>query len=183
MTEIAGSDDPNFEGADAQISYDPTEDTTIAAAQKFDVVMTNLLTEESLLVPEGSIGVVQGSTIQTIDMMIFFPEGDDSLMDIIRTQGDGENTVKAQLDRVALVLTQLQLQHITIEGYTDNVGEESANKQLAQRRADNVKEYFVTYYNLAPDLFQTISYGEEKPIDTNETEAGHARNRRVEIHY
>jgi outer membrane protein OmpA-like peptidoglycan-associated protein len=183
VTEIGGVDDPDFEGADAQINYDPTEDTTIAVAHKFDVVMTNLLTEESIMVPEGSIGIVQGSTIETMDLTIFFPPGNASLMEIIETQGEGEYTVKAQLDRVALVIKQLQIQQLTIEGHTDNVGKESANKQLAQRRADNVKKYFVEFHSLAPSLFQTLSYGEENPLDNNATEEGRARNRRVEVHY
>ena len=145
--------------------------------------MTNLLTEESIMVPEGSIGIVQGSTIQTVDLTIFFPPGNASLMEIIETQGEGEYTVKAQLDRVAQVLRQLGIQQMTIEGHTDNVGDEQDNLRLAQRRADNVKKYFVEFHNLPADLFQAVSLGESKPLDTNATDAGRARNRRVEVHY
>ncbi len=183
VMEIGGVDESGFEGADAQINFDPAEDTTIAVAHKFDVVMTNLLTEESIMVPEGSIGIVQGSTIETMDLTINFPPGNASLMEIIESQGEGEYTVKAQLDRVALVLVQLQIPQLTIEGHTDNVGKKSANKQLAQRRADNVKKYFVEFYGLDPNLFQTVSYGEEKPLENNATEDGRALNRRVEVHY
>ncbi len=182
-TEISSIDDLNFEGSDTQINYDPVGESTIAVAHKFDLVMTNLLTEESLLVPEGSIGIVQGGTIQTIDLMIFFPEGDDSLMEIIRDQGVKGGTVKSQLDRVAKVLTQLHLQSVTIEGHTDNIGNEADNMKLAQRRIDNVKKYFVENYGLAPEMFHTISYGETNPLATNDTPEGRAKNRRVEIHY
>lgn len=182
-TEIGGAEEEEFSGADAEVNYDPGVDTTIAVAHKFDVVMTNLLTEESLLVPEGNIGIVQGSTIQTMDLMIFFPTGRASLMEIIESQGEGEYTVKAQLDRVALVLKQLPIQQISIEGHTDHVGTEEANLELSQRRANNVKKYFVEYHELPEELFQTVFYGESRPLDTNATEEGRARNRRVEVHY
>ncbi len=184
LTEIGGAEEgDDFSGADAEVNYDPATDTTIAAAHKFDVAMTNLLTEESITVPEGSIGIVHGSTIQTVDLTIFFPPGNANLMEIIEEQGEGEYTVKAQLDRVALVLKQLGIEQMTIEGHTDNVGREDNNFQLAQRRADNVKTYFVEHHNLPENLFQTVSYGESKPLDTNSTDAGRARNRRVEVHY
>ena len=91
---------------------------------------------------------MQGSTIQQITMTINFPQGDDSLEEIIRNQGDGEDTIKAQLDRIALILKQISSKMIIIEGHTDNLGDPQANMQLGQRRAASVKEYFVGQHAL-----------------------------------
>ncbi len=168
--------------ADSQVSYDPGGNTTTAIANKFDVVMTNLLTEESLLIPQGTVGLVEGSTIQQITMTINFPPGDDRLEEIIRTQGEGEETIKAQLDRIANILKQIPNKMIVIEGHTDNIGDAQANIQLGQRRANSVKNYFVEQHALPPNLLETVSFGIDRPIADNSTDAGRAKNRRVEVH-
>ena len=168
--------------SDSEIIYDPSGNTTTAIAHKFDVVMTNLLTEESLLIPQGTIGIAQGDSIQQVAMTIHFPPGDDSLEELIRIQGAGQGSIKAKLDQIALILQQIQNKKIIIEGHTDNVGTASNNMALGQRRADSVKAYFVREHGVVSDRLESMSYGDTRPIATNETEEGRAQNRRVEVH-
>lgn len=170
------------EGGDSQVIFDPDESVTTAIANKFDVVMTNLMTEESLLIPQGNVGLVQGNTVQQIAMVVTFPKGDDSLMDIIEAQGEGENTIKAQLDRIATILKQIPDRVIVIEGHTDNVGSPDANMSLGQSRAENVKQYFIEFHGIDPQRLEAVSYGMTRPVAPNDTAEGRAQNRRVEVH-
>ena len=67
-----------------------------------------------------------------------------------------------------------------VEGHTDANGSDSANLILSQDRADAVKQYLVT--NFAPTgEVSSVGYGEARPVATNETPAGRARNRRIDL--
>ena len=69
---------------------------------------------------------------------------------------------------------------IEIGGHTDNVGTEQSNLQLSTRRAQTVRDFLVAQgYPAEKITFK--GYGPSVPIGENETEAGRARNRRVEI--
>ncbi len=63
-----------------------------------------------------------------------------------------------------------------------NVGNASANMSLGQRRTDSVKSYFVQEHGIISERLESISYGDSRPVATNETEKGRAQNRRVEVH-
>lgn len=67
---------------------------------------------------------------------------------------------------------------VQIEGHTDSRGSIEYNLALGERRANAVKNYMVSA-GIAGDRLSTISFGEEKPIDTKESEAAWARNRRA----
>lgn len=67
----------------------------------------------------------------------------------------------------------------TLHAHTDNVGTESYNMALSQRRADSVKKALVGL-GIEPERITTIGYGESKPLTTNDTVEGKAQNRRVE---
>ncbi len=69
---------------------------------------------------------------------------------------------------------------ITVEGYTDNTGDFSKNKDLSQRRADSVREIMIQY-GIDAKVISAIGKGELSPISTNETAIGRAKNRRIEI--
>ena len=68
-----------------------------------------------------------------------------------------------------------------VAGYTDNVGSESFNYGLSKRRAENVAAYLMTDQKIDPAHILTVGYGERAPVGDNKTEAGRAKNRRVEI--
>lgn len=69
----------------------------------------------------------------------------------------------------------------SIEGHTDNIGSDRYNDDLSARRAAAVKTALVRDYGIGEARLSTIGYGERKPIETNDTLAGRARNRRVEL--
>ena len=70
---------------------------------------------------------------------------------------------------------------IEIVGHTDNRGDPERNKRLSQTRARAIADYLAKA-GIAPARLSATGFGEEKPIASNATEAGRARNRRAEIH-
>ncbi|MEI3604404.1 OmpA family protein [Pseudogracilibacillus sp. SE30717A] len=70
---------------------------------------------------------------------------------------------------------------ITINGHTDNKGSKEYNEKLSKQRADEVKKYFESQLKASEIQFTTEGYGDTKPIASNDTEEGQAKNRRVEI--
>ncbi len=68
-----------------------------------------------------------------------------------------------------------------VAGYTDSVGHEDYNYELAQRRATSVAGYLVGKKGLDPTQVRVVSYGASKPVDNNSTRSGRRKNRRVEI--
>jgi outer membrane protein OmpA-like peptidoglycan-associated protein len=87
----------------------------------------------------------------------------------------------AEIDQIVSVMNQYSFTQFDIEGYTDNTGKLETNKSLSQQRADAVKDYIVGKGIATNRLFAT-GYGPDRPIATNNTAAGRAENRRVEIH-
>lgn len=86
----------------------------------------------------------------------------------------------SELDRVVLLLNQQSSINIEIEGHTDNVGSDEANKQLSQQRAEVVKQYLVSKGIIANRL-QAKGYGSAQPVGDNTTETGRSLNRRTEL--
>jgi len=68
-----------------------------------------------------------------------------------------------------------------IDGHTDSVGSEEYNQGLGQRRANSVKGYFVDHGVRASRL-GARSFGESRPVASNDTDEGRQTNRRVELH-
>lgn len=70
---------------------------------------------------------------------------------------------------------------IVVEGHTDANGSDSTNLILSQDRADAVKKYLVDNFGVNPEKISSIGYGEARPVATNETAEGRARNRRIDL--
>jgi outer membrane protein OmpA-like peptidoglycan-associated protein len=70
---------------------------------------------------------------------------------------------------------------ISIEGHTDNKGKPAINQRLSEKRAQAVKNYLVKK-GIAENRITAQGFGSAKPIVTNATPAGRAKNRRVELH-
>jgi outer membrane protein OmpA-like peptidoglycan-associated protein len=88
---------------------------------------------------------------------------------------------KKLLDSAVTYLKKYPEVHIEIEGYTDNTGTDDYNLPLSQQRADEVKDYLVSKGIELKRILRTIGSGSSKPVDSNDTEDGKAKNRRVEI--
>lgn len=90
------------------------------------------------------------------------------------------NSSFPSLDELAKVLRNNPKWKLHLEGHTDNVGDDQTNLDLSQRRAISVKNYLSHKGALANHII-TEGFGETKPVATNDTEEGKAKNRRVEM--
>jgi outer membrane protein OmpA-like peptidoglycan-associated protein len=88
---------------------------------------------------------------------------------------------KAALDDLAKDIPNTRGYIITVEGATDSVGSSEYNYDLSQRRADSVIQYLASKYNVPAHKIYLIGLGKDKPVDSNKTSAGRAKNRRVDI--
>ncbi len=84
------------------------------------------------------------------------------------------------LTAILAILEEYPNAKFTVEGHTDSVGSAKNNKRLSEARALSVKDYLVTN-GVEEFRLSSKGYGEEKPVADNNTRAGRAKNRRVEI--
>ena len=85
-----------------------------------------------------------------------------------------------ELNKVVDFLKQNHTVEIQIEGHTDSKGSDEYNLNLSQGRSQSVVDYIVSQ-GIDGTRLRAQGYGESKPIDTNDTDAGRANNRRVEF--
>lgn len=86
----------------------------------------------------------------------------------------------AVLQPMTTILKEYPDADFTIEGHTDSDGSDAYNQVLSEKRANAVRDYFVTN-GINPSRLTTKAFGESKPVDTNNTAAGKANNRRTEV--
>ncbi len=84
------------------------------------------------------------------------------------------------LDNVAATLREYNQTIVEIAGHTDSKGTDAYNQALSERRAGSVGNYLMAK-GLVRDRFILVGAGESRPVASNDTEAGRAQNRRVEI--
>jgi outer membrane protein OmpA-like peptidoglycan-associated protein len=86
----------------------------------------------------------------------------------------------AEMDEVAATLKQYPNARIRIAGYADARGSEPANMALGKARADAIKAALVAK-GIDTGRVETVSGGENDPVDTNATASGRFENRRTEL--
>ncbi len=87
---------------------------------------------------------------------------------------------KIVLDKIAALLKEKSDWKMNIEGHTDNIGGDAFNQTLSEKRAAAVKNY-LTNAGIDASRLSSSGLGLSKPLAPNETEAGRAQNRRVEL--
>ncbi len=87
----------------------------------------------------------------------------------------------ARLERLAQLLRDNPGLTAVLAGHTDNVGGKEANQALSQRRAQHVHALLTQQYGVKPSRLQMEAHGDTRPMVSNNTDAGRARNRRVDI--
>lgn len=85
-----------------------------------------------------------------------------------------------ELAKVIEFLKRNPTVEIEIAGHTDSKGSDEYNQKLSQGRTQAVVDYLVSQ-GISARRLVAMGYGESKPVDTNETEEGRAKNRRVEF--
>ena len=95
----------------------------------------------------------------------------------------GKATIKPDsLPRFNNVLEYMQHKksaRIEISGHTDNVGNPKANKQLSEKRAKACRDYLISK-GIDASRIEAVGYGDERPIASNDNDAGRQENRRIE---
>ncbi len=93
--------------------------------------------------------------------------------------------VKVFMQKIATIMSRYKECVIEIEGHTDNVPISTANfesnRYLSTARANEVYEYVMEQANLIDANIKVAGYGESRPVASNDTEEGRAKNRRVSI--
>ncbi len=113
-------------------------------------------------------------------------QGDDLLLNIPSGINFAYNSANVQpqfratLDKVAGVLADYRETYVDVYGHTDSTGSDTYNQDLSERRARSVADY-LSSHGVQDARIASRGFGETQPIASNETEAGRAENRRVEI--
>jgi len=85
------------------------------------------------------------------------------------------------LEKVKQIIEMFPNAHLVIEGHTDASGDPATNLQLSEKRAFAVMQYLRQSLMIPSDKIQAIGYGADKPIASNQTPEGRAKNRRIDI--
>jgi OmpA-OmpF porin, OOP family len=88
---------------------------------------------------------------------------------------------KEAIDQLAASVATTKGYIITVEGATDSVGSADYNYELSQRRANAVIQYLAAEKSVPAYKIYLIGLGKDKPVETNKTADGRAKNRRVDI--
>lgn len=121
---------------------------------------------EDIVVEQCSINL-QGATIE-------FSTGSDRI----------RPSSNALLARIAQVLTTRDdIARIRIEGHTDTTGREAKNQTLSEKRAASVMRHLIDKGSVNSNRLTSVGYGQSRPIDSNDTNEGRQRNRRVEFNF
>jgi OOP family OmpA-OmpF porin len=86
---------------------------------------------------------------------------------------------RATLDQLIILLRRASHTAIEIGGHTDKYGAPDYNLQLSRRRAESVRQYFISHG--LTNQFTAVGYGASRPLSVAQTRAGFQHNRRIEL--
>ncbi len=90
-------------------------------------------------------------------------------------------TAQEALDQLASDVASAKGYIITVEGGTDSTGPADYNYSLSERRADSVIQYLASKHGIPAHKIYLIGLGKDKPVESNKTRDGRAKNRRVDV--
>jgi outer membrane protein OmpA-like peptidoglycan-associated protein len=91
-----------------------------------------------------------------------------------------KGNAKGSLNSIGDIMVQYPNTKITVQGFTDSTGSASHNQSLSERRAESVTTQLAAR-GVDSTRIRTMGFGASRPIASNATVAGRAKNRRVEI--
>jgi len=115
-----------------------------------------------------------------------FRQGESVILRLVGLSFDsGASQIKPQnfdlLAKVEKAIDIFPRSELIIEGHTDSHGGDDLNQKLSQERAESVQQYMINAMRIPTYRLIATGYGETRPVASNETEAGRARNRRIDI--
>lgn len=122
----------------------------------------------------------------TPDEARVFRQGNTIILRLVGLSFDsGASQIKPSnfdlLGKVEKAIDVFPRSELTIEGHTDSHGGDELNQKLSQERAESVKQYMVNAMRIPTYRLIATGYGETRPVASNETASGRARNRRIDI--
>ena len=129
---------------------------------------------------------VQVEKMFSADEARVFREGNSVIMRLVGLNFDsGASQLKSMnfdlLAKVEKAIDVFPRSELTIEGHTDSHGGDDLNQTLSQARAESVQQYMINAMRIPTYRLIATGYGETRPVASNETAAGRARNRRIDI--
>jgi chemotaxis protein MotB len=153
-----------------------SEQEIVAVKKTNDELVANLKKE----IATGKIQIeqIRGRLTMSIAEELFFESGKAEI------KPEGQEVLK----RIGNILKKIPEKNVRVEGHTDNVPigpkireRYPTNWELGATRAVNVVRFFQEGVGMDPLRLSAVSYGQYRPRATNRTEAGKAKNRRIEI--
>ncbi len=97
----------------------------------------------------------------------------------------GESEIRSSnfplLNKIAKAIGEFESPEVVVTGHTDATGNDDTNQKLSEERAQKVGDFLIQVAEIDPENVTTRGFGESKPVASNETVEGRARNRRIEI--
>ena len=125
----------------------------------------------------------KAGTVTSEDMPPGYAEGKEGMFEDVLfdyDKYDVKESYRAALKAVSAWMVKNSSSSVSLEGHCDERGTNEYNLALGDRRAKAVKDFLVSL-GVPSTRIETISYGEEKPVCTEQSEACWAKNRRAHI--
>lgn len=118
-----------------------------------------------------AVGAIGSARRIALDSSVLFDSGTYQL----------KPKASAAIDKPLADIDNRTVASVVVAGYTDSVGDANDNQQLSEKRAGSVADYLVDQAGFSGNRVTRKAFGESQPVASNDTAAGRAENRRVEL--
>jgi outer membrane protein OmpA-like peptidoglycan-associated protein len=174
------------------IAYGSKELSTILAAYSLPMAPATSAAMETVVVVETDCIDSDGDTVcDEIDICAGTPKGvkvdERGCWTLEQTylfdfdKAEVKSVFFPLLDHIAKIMKDNPKMTVELEGHTDSTGTEKYNQGLSERRAKAIQNALIKRTMADAKRLKAVGYGESKPIMTNDTKEGRAKNRRVDL--
>jgi len=126
------------------------------------------------------------SLLSVSEGVVLYNDSDDIVLRLTGLSFDpGDSRILPKhekiLAKVETILNSFAGQSVVVEGHTDARGSKSGNLELSERRADAVRTRLLKNSKRAPEQLTARGFGDERPVASNSTSEGRAKNRRIDV--
>jgi outer membrane protein OmpA-like peptidoglycan-associated protein len=120
------------------------------------------------------------------DQAFVYRQGQDVLLETYGFEFPvGQSEIQSSnfglLNKIARAIAEFDNPQVVVMGHTDATGNDELNQKLSDERAQKVGDFLIEVGGLDPSRVRTEGLGESRPVASNETAEGRARNRRIEV--